>query len=469
MASTSDRPNIVLITSDQQRYDSLGCTGCAAAKTPHLDALAARGTLFRQHYVTNPVCSPSRGSFMTGLYPNESGLWANGCALPEDRPTLASTLSDAGYQTAHVGKLHLVPILDRVAPHPAYGFEHLEVGEADQMYPHDDHWNFLRRSDPLGYVDYMNELYKHGHAAGYTSALPEPLHHSTWVTDRTLNWLSDTRTDDEPFFLNVGYFDPHHAFNPIEPWASMFAEIDLPEPFHDPAVIDQRPDGYRKNYNYSRYLLQDPATLPAIVRAYHAMIAHLDHCVGRLLAGLEDHGLANNTIVVFSSDHGEMLGSHGMLHKGGFLLDDLMRVPLIVAGPGQEPAVVDQLTSMIDLMRTFTEWAGCANPSPHGRPLQSVDHRPLPEGGHDAVFAQWENHTVETADRSIRMVRTQRHKLITYAEPEVGELYDLADDPLETHNRFTDPGYVDTRAELSVMLDTRLDQARPQTPAIVGW
>lgn len=463
------QPNIVLITSDQQRYDTLGCTGCLVAQTPNLDALAARGTLFHQHFVTNPVCSPSRGSFMTGLYPNESGLWANGCALPEDRPTLASTLRGAGYQTAHVGKLHLVPILNRVAPHPAYGFDTHEVGEGDQMYVHDDHWNDLRTTDPMAYVDFMHEAYEHGHAKGYTSKLPESLHHSSWVTRRSLDWLEKTRDARRPFFLNVGYFDPHHAFNPIEPWASRFADVDVPEPFHDPLVIHERPACYRGNYAFGRFALKDADARRAVLRAYHAMISHLDHCVGQLLAGLKRHDLLDNTVVVFTSDHGEMLGHHGMLHKGPFFLDDLMRVPLIVAAPGAEPAESDRLTSMIDLMRTFTEWAGCHCPSPHGKPLQSLDNRLLPEDSHEAVFAQWENPAVDSPDRSIRMVRTDRHKLVTYADPDVGELYDLHEDPRETRNRFGDPDCRDTRNDLTNRINSCLHHARPETPAIIGW
>ena len=407
---------------------------------------------------------------MTGLFPNGAGLWGNGCALPPDRPTLASVLGDAGYQTAHVGKLHLVPILTRTEPHPAYGFDHHEVGEGDQMYPNDDHWNFMRTRDPLAYVNYMNELYQKGHSRGYTSNLPEPLHHSTWVTDRSLDWLEHGRSDASPFFLNVGYFDPHHAFNPIKPWATMFKNADVPEPFHDPEAIHGRPAQYRGNYRGTQRAFEEPGFEREMARAYHAMVAHIDHCVGRLLAGLEKRGLLDNTIVVFSSDHGEMLGHHGMLHKGPFLLDDLMHVPLIVAGPGGggEGRRVDGLTSMIDIMRTFTGWAGCDCPSPHGQPLIEVDGSTMPDDHRAPVFAQWEN-DVRSPDRSIEMVRTPDAKLITYADPDVGELYDLHDDPRETVNRYDDPAYQGLRERLSATLERKDLPPRPDVPKSDGW
>ncbi|MEM6504223.1 MAG: sulfatase-like hydrolase/transferase [Planctomycetota bacterium] len=463
-------PNIILITSDQQRFDSLGCTGNAAAQTPHLDRLAERGGLFRNHFVTNPVCSPSRGSFMSGLYPCENGLWSNGCALPTETPTLASVLAGARYQTAHVGKLHLVPILDRVGPHPAFGFQHLEVGEGDQMYPCDDHMNHVRQADPLGYVDYMTELYAKGHARGYTSRLPEPLHHSTWVTDRSLDWLQHQRDRSAPFFLNVGYFDPHHAFNPIDPWASRFDDVEVPMPFHDPGAIDTRPPHYHARYRSDQKTLNQPGVERAIARAYHAMVAHLDHCVGRLLAGLEALGLLENTVIVFTSDHGEMLGHHGMLHKGPFLLDDLMRVPMIMAAPGLEPGqAFDGLTSMVDLMPTFAALAGVDSPTPHGRRLVGCNGQALPDGSHEAVFAQWENDATRGPARSLRMVRTATHKLVRYAEDDTGELYDLAEDPHEARNLFGQPNADTLTARLSDRLEPQIRQARPDTPRSPGW
>ncbi len=457
-------PNIVLITSDQQLYRSLGVTGSAVAKTPNLDRLASQGLLFRKHFVTNPVCSPSRGSFMTGLYPCESGLWDNGCALPQDRPTLASALG-AGYQTAHVGKLHLVPILPRVGPHPAYGFDHIEVGEGDQMYPCDDHMNYVRQADPIGYVEIMTEAYEQGHGKAFTSKVPEAFHHSTWTTDRAIDWLDNSRTSDKPFFLNVGYFDPHHAFNPIEPWASMFDDAELELPEHDPAAIDKRPRHYRGPYEGAQKNFRTPGRLEGITKAFHAMMAHLDHCLGRLLATLDD---IENTVVVFSSDHGEFLGNHGMLHKGPYMLDSLMHVPAIVRTPSGRTGTVDGLTSMIDLMRTFTHLAAVENPSPHGLPMVDRDGTPTPEGTHEAVFAQWERGD-NVPESSQRMIRTEHHKLIKYADENIGEFYDYEDDPTEQANLYYDPTHAELRAELTERLAPQLAMTRPDVPNTPGW
>ncbi|NJK91061.1 MAG: sulfatase-like hydrolase/transferase [Blastochloris sp.] len=208
--------NILLILTDQQRYDSLGATGSAVAQTPNLDALVREGLCFDRHFVTNPVCSPSRGSIWTGLYPSQHGLWGNGGSLPENLPTLPSVLSRAGWQTAHFGKMHLVPILARTRPHPRYGFDTMEVAEGDQQYPPDDaYFNWLREREPMLFAEYLEELYTKGQAQGYTSRLPKHLHMSEWVTERGLDWLQNRREPGQPFFLSLGYFDPHHAFNPV--------------------------------------------------------------------------------------------------------------------------------------------------------------------------------------------------------------------------------------------------------------
>lgn len=312
----------------------------------------------------------------------------------------------------------------------------------------------------------MTELYAHGHDRGYTSQLSEPLHHSTWVTDQSLHWLEHGRDPHTPFFLNVGYFEPHHAFNPIDPWATRFADADVPNPFHDPAAIHTRPPHYRARYQMNQRTLTKPGVERVIARAYHAMVPHLDHCIGRLLQGLDTLDLLDHTVIVFTADRGELLGHHGMLHKGPFLLDDLMRVPAIISAPNLEPdQPFNGLASMVDLMPTFTHLAGIDSPTPYGRRLLDAHGTLLPDGPHDAIFAQWEDNATTGPERSLHMIRTPTHKLIRYADDDVDELYDITTDPRETRNRFAQPG---TEA-LTEQLQPQLQQTRPDTPRSPGW
>jgi arylsulfatase A-like enzyme len=448
--------NILLILTDQQHYRSLGCTGATEARTPNLDALAARGMLFRNHFVTNPVCSPSRGSIMTGLYPTENGLWGNGCRLPDNVPTVAQTLAAAGWQTAHFGKLHLVPIITRIAPHPPYGFQTCEVAEGDQQLLDDDYFRWLRTTDPDLFVRYLTEMYEQGHAKGYTSLMPEEKHLTTWVTRRAVDWLQHRRDPSKPFFLSVGYFDPHHAFNPCEPYASQFASADVTPPVFDKESIATRPPHYRQRFESSRVITRDHEKMTAIQRAYHAMVAHIDKCVGELL-----RELPTDTVVIFSSDHGEFLGNHGLLWKGPFLLDDLLRVPLIVAGPGVPVGVTDELTSAVDLKPTIETLAGVGAGSPRAFLDAAGKVR-----GRDHVLAEWEA-PGDGPTRSLRMIRTRDSKLITYApDSDWGECYDVRHDPHEFYNRYADPVFAARRAELAAAIPRR---PRPAVPCEGGW
>ncbi len=474
------RQNIILITTDQQRFDTLGANGCLVAHTPNLDALAARGVNFRNHCVTNPVCSPSRASIMTGLMPNACGLWGNGCSLPGAVRTLPQAFVEADFQTAHVGKLHLVPIINRTAPHPTYGFESCEIGEGDQQLTHDDYFCDLRRKAPEVFLEYVQELYREGQSDGYASKLPEPLHHSRWVTNRACDWLRFRRDPARPFFLNVGYFDPHHAFNPCEPYASMFAQTAMAEPFFDESEFETKPPQYQGRYKAVQGTTRDANRRDRMLRAYHAMIAHLDACIGNLLETLEGLGLAGNTTIVFSSDHGEFAGEHGLLWKGPMLLDDLLRVPLMIAPAALNAMIpkgarsVETPTSSVDLMNTLLALAGADAPvSPGGKALLDASGHLFPQGARDAVFVEWDENG-NGLTRSLRCVRTATHKLVRYASaPETtGELYDLVSDPHEARNRFADPSYAAVRDALLQRLQRAYGadlEQRSSTPCEAPW
>jgi arylsulfatase A-like enzyme len=434
--------NIVFILTDQQRYDTLGIDGSPVAKTPNLDALARAGICFDNHFVTNPVCSPSRGSIWTGLYPSQNGLWGNGGALDESLPTCASVLRDGGWQTAHFGKMHLVPILARTEPHPPYGFQTIEVAEGDQQYPPDDaYFNWLRAREPVLFADYLQELYTKGQAKGYTSKLPTHLHMSEWVADRGIDWLENKRDPDQPFFLSLGFFDPHHAFNPVSEYAEQFADVDIPEPVFVEGSMEKRPVQYQQRYKFTEKITRDRPTMLETQRAYHAMVTHVDACVGRVVEKIKAAGLWEDTVIVFSSDHGELIGDHGLLWKGPMLLDSLMHVPLIMAGGGIEAGQrIEGLTSSVDLAATFVGAAGCPSEGwmTSGHQILADDqHGHLkvdPAALRSEVYAEYDEGN-DGPTSCLRMLRTATRKLIRHPDvPEASEFYDLAADPSETWN-----------------------------------
>lgn len=469
--------NVILILTDQQHYRTLGVTGATVARTPNIDRLASQGVCFDNHIVTNPVCSPSRGSLMTGLLPSQNGLWSNGCALPTHHRTIASTMCDHGWQTAHFGKLHLVPIISRTEPHPAYGFETCEVAEGDQQLLDDAYFRWLRKSDPDLFVRYVDEMFTKGHDKAYTSVMPQESHLSTWVTARATQWLADRRDRQKPFFLSVGYFDPHHAFNPCEPFASQFADVDVQMPHFQEGAIDSKPPQYAERFENMKNTTRDPPKMQNLIRAYHAMMAHIDQCVGDLMTTLSEQGLLETTDIIFSSDHGELLGNHGLLWKGPMLLDDLLRVPMIISRhSGQtharsSPRHISDVTSMLDLLATVQSLAGVPMQEIHcasGQPMVDAQMNPLPQGSRGYALCEWDSPN-PSPSASLRCIRTQDWKLVHYNRSADGELYDLKHDPMEFANRFTDPQFAQPRETLTRQLSNYYLSTRIQTPHHGAW
>jgi arylsulfatase len=466
-------PNIVFILTDQQRADSLGCTGCPVAQTPRLDRLAREGVVFDRHFVANPVCSPSRGAIFTGRLPSENGVWFNGCRLPHEAMTLPRMLGRAGYQTAHFGKLHLEPIVVRTGPAHAYGFDICEIGEGDQHLLHDDYNFWLRKKNPQLFVEYWNQHFAQGHDTAYTPVLPEELTLTHWATDRAINWLETRPGGPAPFFLSIGYFAPHHPFNPPEPYATRLAHADIPPPHYDAAEFATKPRYYRDFEAGLEPVTRNPERMRAIQRNYHGLVAHVDACIGRVVDTLERLGLRKNTVIVFSSDHGEFLGEHGMLWKGPFLLDDLMQVPMVVSWParlrgGQRTTA---LTSAVDFFGTFAALAGGADPvPPDSRALFDREGRLFPGGARDHVRFEWDHPDEAKGNRCLRGLRTDSHKLVHYSsDPATGELYDLASDPREFRNRYNDPAVAGIQAGLFARLAERPLSGHLPVPYEGGW
>lgn len=498
------RPNILFITADQQRADCVGFEG-RNVKTPHLDLLAQDGTRFSSAITPNAVCQPTRASILTGLLPRTHGVHDNGIDLEPEigEKGFAGALNKAGYDTAFFGKAHFstfhtfeptgtpesLKSSGDYGPDwygPYMGFQHVEL----MLVGHN--W-FLPEKPPLGqhferwfYADGMgdarNRLYREnagdtkGAAQTWHSRLPVAYHNTSWTADRAIDWVkSADRT--KPFCTWISFPDPHHPFDCPEPWSWLHHpdDVDLPihrerdfetRPWWHERVVTAQPAGQQKHAEirkqYSRIAPQSDAQLREIIANTYGQIALIDHNVGRILLALDEAGIAENTIVIYSSDHGDWLGDHGLILKGPMHYEGLIRVPLIVRGPGvPKGKVVDAPVSTLDLGATFYDYAGAsALMTQHGQTL-----RPLIETD-DATRAfalnEWELlPTRAGVGLSLRTVRTRRHKLTVDYASGAGEMYDLENDPNEMRNLFDDPAALPMRRELEEMLASRPDDMRP--------
>ncbi len=479
MSNQSRRPNILFICTDQQRGDSLHCAGANWAVTPNLDGIARDGARFSQCYVQNPVCSPSRASLFTGKYVANHGLYANGVPFPSHQGLFTRVLADAGYDCGMIGKQHLYPCDTwRTEPRADDGYRVFEWAHGpNHRALENDYHRWLRQEHPDLYAEIFpdkgaNENTEYSNRARTGTPIDhvkKEAHYSHWVAERAIDFIQHPRSDDAPFMLVANFFDPHHSFGAPQEFRDMIDADAIPAPNTRPGELDDKPAPHRayseKSYSGTAPGFQDysPEQIKEIRAQYFAMIALVDYEVGRILASLEEAGLADDTLVVFSSDHGEMLGNHQQLLKGPQLYDDLTRVPLLARWPGHisPGTVVDELVQWVDLSATFLDAAGCGA----GRGVQGSSLLPLTRG-EDGDWRKWalsEYRFSGFKTDPLLMTTMLRHEdwklIVWHGDPATpatrdGELYNLVDDPGELHNLFHDPDHAKTRRHLkTVMLD----------------
>lgn len=416
--SPSNRPNILWIMPDQLRAQALGCMGNPDVKTPNIDRLAREGILFRQMFANTPVCCPARAILMTGEYANKNGMLANDLHLRESKTTIAEILSDAGYRTGFIGKWHLDGGLREpgfVPPGPRrQGFQFWAAHECR----HSHFRPVYFRDTPEPVVDERFE--------------PE-----VW-TDLALEFL-DGQKDGQPFFLTVAMGPPHNPYGAPEPYQSLY----------DPKKITTRP-----NWEPG---VKDAGK--AQIAGYYAAISAIDNQVGRLLQGLKDRGLDQNTVVLFLSDHGDMLGSHGQRLKRkpweeSIRVPGILRYPAQVK-PGQES---DALVSHVDIAPTMLSLCGVPVPdSMQGTDLSRLVLGQTTEGPDSVFFQIFVPYGGDETPRAWRAVRTDRYM---YARSVDGPwlLYDLENDPYELKNLIDDPAQAGLRKKLDDRLSKWMDQ-----------
>jgi len=417
------RPNVLVIYPDEHRFDCLGAYGNEEIRTPHIDRLAENGVLFRESHCTYPICTPSRYSLLSGLYVHEHRGWTNESTLSPAIDTFPRLLGRAGYHTKAVGKMHFTPTYLDV------GFEEMVLAEqcGDGRWDDDYHRHLMEHGlvDGIDLIDQTEEFRDHAteeyvvnHGA-VVSSLPEEHHSTTWIGDRAVETLEQWGASGN--LLMVGFIQPHHPFNPPPSWAQMY----------DPEGVSILP-GWTAECPREAQAYRDLTAerMKRITAYYYAMISHIDHEVGRMCEVLQNKGIYDNTMIVFTSDHGDYMGFHHMLRKVGYVYDTLLKVPLIIKYPGscRKGMVCDELVSSIDLAPTILRQAGCEIPDR----MKGLDLAAMCKG-RDYVFA-------ERGHGNQRVIRSRDRKLIVSATPHLkSQFFDLESDPYEFNNLFEAP------------------------------
>lgn len=428
------QPNILFITTDHLRFDTLGYTGDAVMQTPAIDKLASESVRMNKCFVQNPVCAPSRATFMTGRYPRHHGVRWNGSRLNENEVTMVEHFKKNGYQTACVGKHHI-------------GQEKFQKN-LDHMEASGIRRNWSERADgdytvhnPNPFEQYVRDRgyeYKTGYAlpnfrenlGAVPSDLPDDCHIDAYVGMKSIEYLEGV-DHDKPFFLWAGFYGPHHPYVPSGRFANMYDPDAMPPFEKADDDLDKKPIEYRlyfqaEEHKFKGFADASEETFRQMKAAYYGMVSQIDWQVGLLLETLEKKGLADNTIVVFLSDHGEFLGDHGIPAKAPFLLDCMLHVPCLIKVPDVEAKDCDALMASIDLFPTLSKLANLSVPEC----VQGRDLQPVWKGvdvGRDCVLS-------EAVDK--RCIRTQEWKYIHYPGKDYGELYNVVDDPHELNNLY---------------------------------
>lgn len=506
------RPNILLITSDQQHYGLLGCED-PRVSTPHLDQLAAAGTLFQRAYCPNPTCTPSRASMITGLYPSQHGAWSLGTSLRRDLPTLGGLLSAQGYRTSLIGKAHFealgetpeYPSLEsyprlkdldfwRGFDGPYFGFDKVRLcrNHADEFHAGQHYALWMEERGlkdwekyfPLwnpAFPDYGAKTRKEPGAW----SLPEEFHYNHFIVEESLKEIRASAESEQPFFMWASFPDPHPPYLVPEPWASMFEpdESEVPEfdpedfqhmPPHHQLTQEENPDfspwneanSWNHGFHSHRF---DRRTQAECIAIYKGMMAFTDAAIGRLIEGLNASGQAENTLIVFTSDHGHFYGQHGLKAKGPFMYEDLIRVPFMARWPGRIPEGQRSrdLISLVDLAPTFLSIAGEKVPLwMSGLDLSDAWCGATEAARRDHVLVE---HRHQPTSIHVRTYVDERYKLTIYYGREYGELFDLRDDPGERRNLWNDPVHADLRSRLfHKMLDAELIREPLTMPRVSG-
>jgi arylsulfatase A-like enzyme len=415
------KPNILLITTDQQRYDTINALGYDFMHTPNLVRLAKVGCVFTNPYSPNPVCIPARHNLLTGLTARHHGFDDNYFVdkknIPYNLPTFPQILSDGGYDTVAIGKLHFQPYRRH------NGFHRLYLMDEIPEYREDDDYAMYLKEQGYDHLQSIHGVRHLLYMLPQRSLLPEKHHGNCWVADKTIAYLEENR-GRRPFLIWAGFIHPHPPFDVPDDWADLYKDTVLPEPFISRTPLSPLAEENKPIADYP-----NPKYLHRARELYYASISHVDHNIGKILAKLEEIGELDNTMILFTSDHGEMMGDHGTYQK--FLpYDSSSKVPFIVRYPSRMPAgsVHRDFVDLNDILPTFLDAADIDYPGNLELPGESI----FVEVGHKNRQVQY----IEYCKDNKRWVslRNKRYKFNYYYGGGHEELFDMINDPMETTN-----------------------------------
>lgn len=451
-------PNILWITSDQQRWDTIHALGNKHIHTPNLDRLCERGTAFTQVYCQNPICQPSRASFMSGLYPSSLGVNRNGQGyFPYGHKVISKSFADSGYTCGLAGKLHLASALRRVEQRTDDGFSYFK-------YCHSPLKNISQGNQYIEWLQdqglNLDDLFVRDQKGGYKSYRPEiPIkyHHTTWCTEMGLQFMKQ-QENQGPWWLSVNYFDPHPPYDAPSEYRNRYNPRDLSLPLYreGEAEYQKKLSAYAKHQTKD-YIKPGEEALERLA-SYYGMVELLDEQVGRLFKYLEDTEQMENTVIIFTSDHGDMMGDHSLIRKGCRFYEGAVRVPLIFQWKGKirSHAVISSQVELLDLVPTIAELAGVSVPDS----LQGESLVPMLLGQEDKrrkeyVRCEYYEPGNPFSENSMETFATMhsdgRYKLIVYHGHDFGELFDLENDPNEHENLWDEPDF--THIKYTLMKD----------------
>lgn len=461
----TDKPNILWICTDQQRYDTIGALGNPHVDTPNIDKLVERGVAFERTYCQSPICTPSRASFLTGMYASSVQVNRNGNpTFPDFPPLITKILADNGYVCGLIGKLHLTSAYQRMEERADDGYSYWQYSHA----PRDD-W-----STGHDYADWVKSKGADlGELIKSAEGVPAEYHQTTWCAEKTIDFIRENQ--DQAWLASVNIYDPHPPFNPPQAYRDLFKPNDMPAPlFRDSdlaqqeklkAVAFQSEGRHPDDLDIKSPILPQTAQrnlveaetagkrdAKTLIAAYYAMLKLIDDQVGRILDALEETGQLDNTVIIFTSDHGETLGDHGLIQKGCRFYEGLVRVPLIWSWAGTFEAGVrsSALVELTDIMPTLLDIAGLDIPEyVVGKSLLPILKGDVPADDHREYVRCEYIDALDLPDNSrATMYFDGRYKLSIYHTHNLGELYDLQDDPDEFNDLWNHPDYQSVKLEL---------------------
>jgi len=504
MTLSPSKPNILVITSDQQHWNTLGCIN-PEVQTPNLDRLRSEGMMVTRAYCPNPTCTPTRASLLTGSYPSQHGAYSLGTKLLESEHVIGQDFTAAGRRTALVGKCHLQPLasteefpsiesypimqdLDfwREFHGPFYGFEHVELARnhTDEAHVGQHYAIWMEENGLANWRDYFRPPTGNNSSQRRKWLIPEEFHYNRWIAEKTNELLEEYRRNGDSFFLWASFFDPHPPYLVPEPWDTMYDPDKLTVPRATPGEHDANPPHFRltqeRNPDFSPWRatgqalhgfhshLHDDRELAKDIAVYYGMISLMDKYIGRILDKLDALGLAENTLVIFTTDHGHFFGQHGLIAKGAFHYEDMIRLPFLVRLPGRIEAgsTSDALLSLVDLPPTWLSIAGIEIP----RSMTGIDQSDVWFGNkrsvRDHIIVE-NRHEPDTIHCKTWV--NERYKITVYYNRPYGELFDLQKDPAEIDNLWDKPEHARLKAELLLkFLHAEMGKEPLPMPRIAG-